>query len=68
MTNTPLLIDANVEANADSKGTREEALASALRLLLDQVDYTAGACRAAEMVGAVLDTAVIRRVRDVLAS
>jgi hypothetical protein len=34
-------------------------LASALRLLLDQVDYTTGACRPTEMVGAVLPQAVL---------
>ena len=31
----------------------------ALRVLLDQVDYTAGACRLVEMVGAVLPKEVI---------
>lgn len=34
-------------------------LASALRLVLDQVDYTAGACSVTEMVGACLPASVL---------
>jgi hypothetical protein len=42
--------------------------AAALALLLDQVDYTAGACRLTEMVGAVLPTEVIALCRRSLAA
>lgn len=34
-----------------------------LQLLLDQVDYTAGACRATAMVGAVLPMQVLEKVK-----
>lgn len=37
---------------------------TALLTLLDQVDYTAGACRPNEMVGAVLDKRVIELCRE----
>lgn len=37
-----------------------------LRLILDQVDYTAGACSPTEMVGAVLDKSVIAICRKAL--
>lgn len=42
-------------------------LREAVTLLLDQVDYTNGACGLTEMVGAVLDTRVLIRVRLILA-
>ena len=42
-------------------------LAAALEVVLDQVDYTKGACRINEMVGAVLDKSVIQQARTVLA-
>jgi hypothetical protein len=42
-------------------------LAAALRLLLDHVDYTTGACRLNEMVGAALPREVIQLCRDRLA-
>lgn len=41
--------------------------AEALALLLDQVDYTAGACALTELVGAVLDASVIETCRAALA-
>ncbi len=47
---------------------REERLDAALRTLLDQVDYTAGACGVTEMVGAVLPKEVIERCKKALAS
>lgn len=40
----------------------------ALALVLDQVDYTAGACKLTEMVGAVLPREVILTCRLVLLS
>jgi hypothetical protein len=40
--------------------------AEALRLLLDQVDYTTGACRVNEMVGAALPEEVIEHCRRAL--
>lgn len=41
--------------------------AEALRLLLDQVDYTAGACRMTELIGAVLSIETIKICRAALA-
>ena len=41
-------------------------LEAALGVLLDQVDYTAGACTLTEMVGAVLPLEVIERARKAL--
>jgi len=41
-------------------------LRAALLVLLDQVDYTAGACGLTEMVGAVLPRQVIEQCRLVL--
>lgn len=38
----------------------------ALKLVLDQVDYTAGACRPNEMVCAVLPAEIIKKARQVL--
>lgn len=40
----------------------------ALSLILDQVDYTRGACRSTEMVGAVLDQTVIKQCREAIAA
>jgi hypothetical protein len=42
--------------------------AEALRLLLDQVDYTKGACGPTEMVGAVLDKSIIEICHRALAN
>lgn len=44
-----------------------EELLAALSLTLDQVDYTAGACGAMEMVGACLDSKVLDQVNLVKA-
>jgi len=41
---------------------------TALLTILDQVDYTAGNCRATEMVGAVLPKEVIKLAREAIAS
>lgn len=46
--------------------SKEDDLRAALLLLLDQVDYTTGACGLTEMVGAVLDQKVIEQCRKVL--
>lgn len=46
----------------DLRRERDE-LRAALLLVLDQVDYTVGACRFTEMVGAALPTSVIDRAR-----
>lgn len=46
--------------------TSIEKLRSALRLILDQVDYTNHACRVNEMVGAVLPENVIKQARQAL--
>lgn len=44
----------------------EERLRAALQTLLDQVDYTKGACSVTEMVGAVLPKEVIEICQTVL--
>lgn len=46
--------------------TKEQELRAALATLLDQVDYTAGACRVTEMVGACLPEEVIKLCRKAL--
>lgn len=43
-----------------------ERLRAALQTLLDQVDYTAGACAPTEMVGAVLPIEIIQMTKGVL--
>ena len=42
-------------------------LAQWLAVVLDQVDYTAGACSVTEMVGACLDSSIIVKARATLA-
>lgn len=42
------------------------ALRAALQVILDQVDYTAGACRPVEMVGACLPTNIIDKTKKTL--
>jgi hypothetical protein len=49
-------------ANADLIAAAPEIL-QALRVLLDQVDYTSGACTMTEMVGAVLPREVLAKAR-----
>ena len=46
--------------------TREQELRSALQALMDAVDYTQGACRMNEQVGAVLPLTVLERAHDAL--
>ena len=41
-------------------------IASALRAILDAIDYTSGNCRQNEMVGAVLDRQLIENARTAL--
>lgn len=48
--------------------TRALTTTEALRVILDQVDYTKDACSPTEMVGAVLSTEVIQICRDALAN
>lgn len=50
---------------ADSSNVRLNS-ETALRLILDSVDYTSGACRVNEMVGAVLPTEIIIIARKAL--
>lgn len=45
---------------------RNGALTTALHVLLDAVDYSAGNCRQNEMVGAVLPLPLIKIARDAL--
>jgi len=47
-------------------GARIHALEWALRLVLDQADYTTGSCRPNEMAGAVLNVQVINKVKGML--
>lgn len=42
---------------------KNEQLRSGIRLLLDNIDYTAGACRVNEAVGAVLPESILRIVK-----
>jgi len=44
-----------------------EKLIMIIHLLLDSVDYTAGACTVTEMVGAVLPKEILQQSRAVLA-
>lgn len=50
----------------DEKSAREQALEEAVLVLLDQVDYSAGACRPSEPVAGVLPTVLIKRARRAL--
>lgn len=51
---------------AEGKRKRDGVL-RALKVILDQVDYTVGNCRVNEMVGAVLPKAVIASAREEIA-
>jgi len=53
---------------ADALRARLEALEEALDTVLDAVDYTSGACRVNEMVGAVLPIELIARAKAALAA
>lgn len=55
-----------MQSEIDSQAAKIERLRSELLLVLDQVDYTSGACRANEMIGGVLDQSVIVSARDAL--
>lgn len=48
--------------------TREQKLDAALSAVLDQVDYTSGACALTEMVGACLPKEIIERARRALSA
>lgn len=45
---------------------KAQKLREALLLVLDQVDYTMGACRLTDMVGACLDHKIIAKARAIL--
>ena len=49
-----------------SGAKHEQELNAALATILDAVDYTAGNCGPTEMVGAVLDSALIEKARRAL--
>jgi hypothetical protein len=53
--------------SADTSSGNNSSLREALQLLLDHVDYTAGACRPNEMIGALLPIEVINRCKQILA-
>ena len=44
----------------------EEKLRNILQVILDQVDYTSGACRVNEQVGGVLDLNILAQARAIL--
>lgn len=67
-----LMIDGKV-INNDIKLTTEKpkmvlTVREALLTVLDQVDYSNGACRLTEMVGAVLPVEIIALAREALAA
>ena len=47
--------------------TEAENLLATLETILDAIDYTSGACRVNEMVGAVLPKELIQKARMVIA-
>jgi hypothetical protein len=49
---------------SDFHTSNEDTLRSALRILLDHIDYERGACRPNEMIGAVLPVEVLRRCKS----
>lgn len=49
-----------------SDETKEQKLRAALLAILDAIDYTDGACRVNDMVGAVLPKVLIERAREAL--
>lgn len=51
-----------------AQGPHPLGVREALQVLLDQIDYTAGACTPTEQVGAVLDHRVIALCRRALAT
>lgn len=53
------------QSRAEQAEGRVYELRNALNLVLDQVDYTSGACRANEMVGAVLGKNIIDLARRI---
>jgi hypothetical protein len=59
-------VQAETRTHAEHLQKENEQLRSALLVVLDQVDYTAGNCGLTEMVGAVLDRGVIAKARGVL--
>lgn len=52
------------EADVLREHLREHA--TVLEVLLDQVDYTSGACRPNELIGGVLPLAVLNRAKQVV--
>lgn len=64
------LVQKDLDEAIKSKHTdllaNEQKLVAALQVLLDQVDYTTGACRLNEMVGAVLDKGTIQMCRETI--
>ena len=55
-----------MKARAEKAEERVYELRNALNLILDQVDYTSGACKINEMVGAVLGQNLIEVVHSIL--
>jgi hypothetical protein len=47
----------------EDQSKRVETLRTALLLLLDNIDYDAGRCRASEPIGAVLPLEILLKVR-----
>ncbi|MHB8961983.1 MAG: hypothetical protein ACYC5K_02400 [Saccharofermentanales bacterium] len=61
-----LIENINLKSHTEAAEKRVYELRNALLLILDQVDYTSGACRMNEMVGAVLGKNLIETVRRIL--
>lgn len=64
---TDALIE-NIDLKARAKAAEKQVdeLLNALNLILDQIDYTSGACRVNEMIGTVLGKNLIEAVRGIL--
>jgi len=60
------LTDYEEAANATPANPEESDLLSALKVVLDNVDYTEGMCGHTEMVSAVLPRHVIKIARDAI--
>lgn len=66
MNRQPLTMIELKPRHQDELRVENERLRTALMLVLDHVDYTAGNCRLTEMVGGALPQVVIKAARDAL--
>lgn len=61
-----LIENINLKSRAEKAEERVYQLQNILNLILDQVDYTSGACRVNEMVGGVLGHNLIEKAHHIL--